>query len=129
MKLVAQVVVGLVVNAIALLIAAIVLDRFTISELTFPIVVVIFTVVGLVARPVIEAFVEKNAQVVASFVGLVAAFVTLLITDMVSDSLNVEGIGTWVIASVIVWLGRIAADLAVSKRLTDRLLAGRSGAA
>lgn len=129
MKLLAQVVVGLVVNAIALLIAAIVLDRFTISELTFPIVVVIFTVVGLVARPVIEAFVEKNAQVVASFVGLVAAFVTLLITDMVSDSLNVEGIGTWVAASVIVWLGRLVADIAVSKHLMERLVSGRGKAA
>jgi putative membrane protein len=121
-RLLAQFVVGLATSAIALLVAAIVLDRFTISELTFPIVVVIFTVVGLITRPVIEALIDDHAQVLASLVGLAAAFVTLLITDLVSDSLDVEGIGTWVLASLIVWIGRIVADLLLAERILGRLL-------
>lgn len=125
MRIASQLVVGLAANAVALLVAAIALDRFTISELTFPIVVVIFTAVGLLARPVIEAVIEKHAQIVASFVGFVAAFVTLLITDLVSDGLDVEGLGTWIIASLIVWLGRIVADVAIARRLHERLLGGR----
>lgn len=125
MKLVVQFVVSLAVNAVALLIAAIALDRFTISELAFPVTVIIFTVVGFVARPVIEAMIEKHAQIVASFVGLAAAFVTLLVTDLVTDKLQIEGIGTWVVASLVIWLGRLLADIVLTKRLTERMLGDR----
>ena len=128
MKLVAQFVVSLAVNAVALLIAAIALDRFTISELAFPVTVIIFTVVGFVARPVIEAMIEKHAQIVASFVGLAAAFVTLLVTDLVTDKLQIEGIGTWIVASLVIWIGRILADVVLTKRLTERVLGDRARA-
>lgn len=127
MRLLAQFVVSLAVNAVALLIAALVLDRFTISELAFPITVVIFTVVGLLARPVIEAFIEDHAQIVASFVGLAAAFVTLLVTDLVTDKLEVEGVGTWILASLIIWAGRLVADVLLTERLMARMLGERPG--
>lgn len=127
-KLVTQFVVSLAANVIALLVAAIALDRFTVSTLTFPIVVVVFTIVGMVARPVVGALVEKYALAARSFIGLAAAFVTLLVTDMVSDRLDVEGIGTWIVATLIVWVGQLAADLAVSQGLLDRLVDRRRAA-
>lgn len=126
MRLVAQVVAGLAVNAVALLVAALALDRFAISVLAFPVVVVVFTAVGAIARPVVGALVEKHAAAVSSLVGLAVAFVTLLVTDLATDRLEIEGVGTWVVASLIVWLGRIAVDLAIADRLAAALLSRRS---
>jgi hypothetical protein len=35
----------------------------------------------------------------------------LLITDVVSDGLSIEGVGTWLLATVIVWLGTLLAGV------------------
>lgn len=125
MRLLAKILVSLAVNAIALLVAAIVLDDFRIDELSFPVVVVIFTAVELVARPALETVIDENAQWLASFVGLAAAFVTLLVTDLLSDGLDIEGVGTWVIASLIVWGGGLVASLLVADRIMRRVVGER----
>ncbi|MBM3678580.1 MAG: hypothetical protein FJW96_11960 [Actinobacteria bacterium] len=122
MRYVAQLAVGLATSAIALLIAAIVLDRFTISELTFPFVIAIFTVVGLAARPAVRALVKEYATALASVVGLIAAFVTLLVTDLVSDGMNVEGIGTWLLATAIVWVGGIVGEMLLGDAIRRKIL-------
>jgi uncharacterized membrane protein YvlD (DUF360 family) len=127
MRYVTAFAVGLAANAIALLIAAIVLDRFTISELTFPVVVVVFTVIGMIARPAVRALLKEYATALTSAVGLITAFVTLLVTDLVADGLDVEGFGTWVVATLIVWLGQLATELLLADRIA-KFLAGLSRA-
>lgn len=127
MRLVAHVVVALVVNAVALLLAAILLDDFRIDELNFPVVVLIFTAVQLVARPALETVIDENAQILASFVGLIAAFFTLLVTDLISDGIDIEGIGTWIVATLIVWAGALVTGLLFAKRITERIAGARKG--
>lgn len=129
MRYVAQIVVALAANAIALLIAAIVLRRFTISELTFPLVVLVFTGIWLVARPVIRSLIKEYAAAATSVFGLPVAFVTLLVTDLVSDGLDVEGIGTWIVASVIVWLGGLAFEFAFGDLIAKRIAGSSTKAA
>lgn len=97
-------------SAVALLVAALIFDRFTVSTLGFPIVVVIFTLVSLVAKPLVESLVRQHAREVYWATGLIVTWVTLLVTDFVSDGINIEGIGTWVMSTVIVWVAAIAAD-------------------
>lgn len=127
MRLIARIVVSLAVNAATLLIAAIVLDDFTIDEINFPIVVVIFTVIELIARPALETVIDENAQWAASFVGLVATFATLLVTDLVSDGLNIEGLSTWLIATLIVWAGAWLVGLLFAERIIRKIAGDRGG--
>ena len=98
-------------SAAALLIAAVIFDRFSIGFFSFPIVVVIFTLVGLAAKPVATAILERSAQQASWASGLLGTWLTLLVTDLVSDGLQIEGIFTWVMSTVIVWLGLLAADV------------------
>jgi len=105
-------------GAVALLVAALIFDRFTISTLGFPIVVVIFTLVSLVAKPLTESLVRRHAREVYWATGLIATWVTLLVTDMVSDGIQIEGIGTWILSTVIVWAAVIGAN-AVADALGD----------
>ena len=121
MRIVARIVVCLATSAIALLIAATVLDGFHISALTFPIVVVVFAAISAIVRPVTEALLERNVRALSSFVGLIAAFLTLLVTDILSKGLTVNGVSTWIIGSLIVWGGQVVADMIVGPRLFRRI--------
>jgi hypothetical protein len=120
-RIIASIVVSLVTSAVALLVASALLDGFTISAAMFPVVVVIFAVILLVARAATETMIDKNAHVLSSFVGLIAAFIALLITDLVSDNLNIEGLGTWVAATIIVWLGMVLANLLLARWLFRKI--------
>ncbi len=126
MRIVAvRLLVGLATSTVALLIANILLRRLTISAVAFPVVVLIFTAVRLILRPVFDATIEKHARLLGSFVGLLVAFASLVITDIVSDGLRIRGLVTWALASLIVWVGGIASDLLLGRWLARRLT-GRS---
>ena len=77
MRLLASIIVALVTSAVALFIAAAVLSDFDVSTLTFPILVVEFAVILLIARAAIETIVDKNVHVLSSFVGLIGLPPTL----------------------------------------------------
>jgi uncharacterized membrane protein YvlD (DUF360 family) len=125
MRLLAGLLVALVTNAIALLVASVVVSGFDIDAVAFPVVVIVFTCISVLARPVIEAFIEKSVQILASFVGLIAALVTLLLVDLLSDNLEIDGIGPLILASLIIWMGSIIADFLVGRWLF-RKLTGRT---
>jgi Flp pilus assembly protein TadB len=46
--------------------------------------------------------------------------VTLLITDLLLDGLDIEGVTTWVLASLIVWIGAVLANLLLGRWLLRR---------
>ena len=41
--------------------------------------------------------------------------VALLITDILSDGLDIEGVGTWILATLIVWVCTMVATLILQK--------------
>jgi putative membrane protein len=121
LRFLASIIVALVTSAIALFVAALVLDDFEISTLTFPVLVVEFAVILLIARAAIETIVDKNAHVLSSFVGLIGAFAALVVTDWISDGLSISGATTWILATLIVWGGMIVADLLLGRALFRRI--------
>lgn len=62
------------------------------------------------------------SHVLSSFVGLIGAFAALLVTDLLSDGLDIEGTTTWIFATLIVWGGMILADLLIGRWLIRRLV-------
>lgn len=120
-RLLIRIAVSLAVSAIALLVAALALDNFTISWGAFIVLVVVFGLILFVTRAALESIIDKNVHILSSFVGLIAAFVALLITDAVSDSLTIEGTSTWIWATLIVWGGTIIANLLFGRWLFRKL--------
>ena len=121
MRFLVSIPVALVSSAVALLIAAVVLDGFDISTLAFPVLVVEFALILVIARAAIETLVDRNVQVSSCFAGLIGAFAALLVTDLLPDGLDIEGTSTWILATLIVWGGMIRADLLIGRRLCRRL--------
>jgi uncharacterized membrane protein YvlD (DUF360 family) len=108
-RLILSALVYLAANAIGLLVAAAVLDDMSLDAGAFVIAVVIFTVVEVVIQPLITQVAVKSAHVLVGSSALVATFVGLVITDLLSDGLSITGAWTWVLATVIVWAAALFA--------------------
>ena len=78
----------------------------------FILAVLIFTVAELILEPLDR---EDRARSMPRRCGwspsLVTTFLALLVTDLVSDGLEIEGALTWVLATVIVWLSTLLAGV------------------
>ena len=101
-----------------------ILDGVTISGTAFLVAVVIFTVVYAIAQPVFTMW-AVNTPALRGGVALVATLVGLIITSLVSDGLSISGAGTWIAATVIVWLAALIATfllpyLGLKKYLEER---------
>jgi uncharacterized membrane protein YvlD (DUF360 family) len=118
-------VIRVAVALVALAVAELVLDDFSISLIGYPVVAVIFALVSVVVRPALDRLFEDRAGPSAVFAGLAAAFVALLVTNLVTDSLEISGASTWVLATVIVWIAGLAADLLLGGFLRRRMIRER----
>jgi uncharacterized membrane protein YvlD (DUF360 family) len=98
-------------NAIGLLVVWLLLDDVHLEFSGFILAVLIFTVAELILEPIIEKQITQHAEKLRFVTALITTFLALLITDLISDGLNIEGAGTWLLATVIVWLGTLLAGL------------------
>jgi len=110
----------LLANTIGLLVATAVLDGMTIDAASFVMAVLIFTVVEVVFEPMLRQMAMKSAQALMGSISLIITFVGLLVTDLVSDGLQITGLSTWVLATIIVWLAALIAGLILPLILVKR---------
>lgn len=109
--------VAAVAYAITLMIAALLLERFRINALPFVIAVAIFTAVTVLFKPVVAKYAGRYAHGATWLVGLVTSWVALLVTDILSSGIQIEGFFTWVLAVLIVWAGTVAYDVIDDKAI------------
>ena len=102
-------------NAIGLLVAAIILDKMDVDGPAFVIAVVIFTVLTAVLEPFVSKVTEERPALLQSASALIATFLALVITVLVSDGLSIDGTVTWLIATVLVWLLTMIAGVILVK--------------
>ena len=101
----------LLANAVGLLVAAVVLNDMEVDASAFIIAVVIFTVVLALMTPFLASQLRRRGSSAAALggVALIATLVSLIVTDLISDGFTIDGIGTWVLAAVIVWAASLIA--------------------
>lgn len=111
-RLLVRAIVFLASAAIGLVVASLVLDEVTVTTEGFLLVVVIFAVIQTVISPFLARVAAKNATALLGGVGLLATFVALLVVTVWGDAVTIEGgVGTWIAATVIVWLATALATL------------------
>jgi putative membrane protein len=110
-RLLATAVVSLIADAIALVVAAQVLDDMSLDAGGFVTALVLFAVVGLLVEPLMRQVAVRNAPALLGSTALVATLVSLIVTALVSDGLQISGALTWVLATVIVWAVALVASL------------------
>lgn len=117
----------LLANAVGLLIAAAVLPGFHISALALVTVTLIFTIVEVVAGPLLVSISLREMPALTGGVSLVITFLGLLITAWLSDGLNIDGASTWLLASLIVWLASLLAGVVLPLFLFKKTMESRRG--
>jgi len=117
MQTVISAVIYVIANAVGLLLAALIIPEFTIDFWSFLIVVVVFSAILAVLTPIIRKLSEKNAPALMGGLSLVAIFACLLVTDLVMEGMGMGGLVNWIAATVLIWLGSLAATLILPRFL------------
>lgn len=121
-RLLISAVIHLIANAVGLLVAAAVLEDMSVSAGAFVIAVLIFSVVEGVAGPLIREIAVRNAHALVGSTALVTTFVGLVLTGLISDGLQIDGVTTWILATIIVWLAALLAALLLPLVLFKKVL-------
>jgi hypothetical protein len=110
-RLIVRTVIVLIGNAVGLVVASLVLDDFHINVTGFIVSLLVFTVAVALMTPFLSSVMQRNRSTSSALggVALISTFVALVITDLLSDGLEISGVGTWIAATVIVWLGALIA--------------------
>lgn len=97
--------------AIGLLVAALLLDDMHLHVSGLILVVLIYALTQTIITPFLAKLTARNAKAFLGGVGLLASFVALLVASWFGSALDISGVGTWIAATVIVWLAGAAATV------------------
>lgn len=96
---------SLAANAIALVICWLLLPGFNLSfPIGFIVAVVLFGIFsGFFSWLVFKLLRDKGSAVVA-LTGLISTFLALLLTSLLTDGLDIDGVTAWILGTLIIWL-------------------------
>lgn len=124
-RLLVRLLIAFASNAVGLIVAAAVLDDMSLNATGFVVAVAIFTIVYALLQPFLISVLRRSPAPVLGGVALIATLASLIITELLTDGLSISGVGTWIAATVIVWLASVLAGfilpyLGLKKFLEDR---------
>lgn len=96
--------ISLVTAALGLLVNSWILPDFHLDVGGFLIAVVVFTVAQAILAPFIFNVARQYASALLGGIGLVSTFVALLIASLFPDGIRIEGVVTWILATLIMWI-------------------------
>jgi putative membrane protein len=123
MRLIASAVIAIIANAIGLVVASLLLEDMSLGAIGFIIAVLIFTGVAVLIEPLMRQIALKNAPAILGSSSLIAVLISLIVTAVVSSSLSISGLLTWVLATVIVWAAALAGRLFLPMVIFKKVLA------
>lgn len=96
---------------IGIVAADLLLSGFSVSGWTsYVVVAIVYALIQALISPLLGQMAQRNASAFMGGIGLISAFVSLVITNLLLNSLTIDGAGTWIAAALCVWLfGAIAA--------------------
>lgn len=91
-------------SAIGLLVAAWLVPGVSVSAWGFVTAVVIFAVAQAILSPFFLKMASRYASAFLGGIGLVSTLVALILASVLTHGLSIRGIGSWIAATVVVWL-------------------------
>lgn len=98
-------------SAIGLLVASWLVSGTTLRPLGFLTAVVIFTVAQGILSPFFLKMANRYASAFLGGIGLLSTLAALILASLFSSGISISGIGSWIAATVIVWLVTAIATL------------------
>ncbi|MGW4098290.1 phage holin family protein [Mycobacterium sp. NPDC004974] len=91
-------------SAIGLLVAAWLVPGVSVSAWGFITAVVIFAVAQAILSPFFLKMASRYASAFLGGIGLVSTLIALVLASALTHGLSIHGIGSWIAATVVVWL-------------------------
>lgn len=113
--------------ALGLLAAALVVPGMSVSLWGFVTVVVIFAVAQAVLAPLFTTMASRYASAFLGGIGLVSTLAALILASVLTDSLVIRGVGSWIAATVVVWLVTALATMVLPMLVSKQDTATRNG--
>jgi putative membrane protein len=110
-RLILAAILYLVANAVGLIVAAAILDDMSLDTSGFILAVLIFTGVEVLITPLIQKMALRRSSALVGGSALIASLIGLIVTDVISDGMEIRGAVTWLLATVIVWAAALIAGL------------------
>jgi hypothetical protein len=98
-------------SAIGLLVAAWLVPGMSVSASGFVAAVVLFSLAQAILSPFILKMASRYASAFLGGIGLVSTLVALILASVLTHGLTIRGVGSWVAATVLVWLVTALATL------------------
>lgn len=96
--------ISLVSAAIAFQVTALIVKDFHLSWSGFIVGVLVFVAAQALLSPFVFNMARKYASPVLGGVGIISTLLSLWVASLFSDGLRIDGVGTWVLSALIVWL-------------------------
>lgn len=91
-------------SALGLLVAAWLIPGVSVSAWGFITAVVIFSVAQAILSPFFLKMASRYASAFLGGIGLISTLVALVLASVLTRGLSISGIGSWIAATVVVWL-------------------------
>ncbi len=118
----------LVTSAIALLIAAWLVDGVTIRWEGFLLAVGVFTLAQAILAPFVFNLARKHASAILGGIGLVSTLLALFVTTWFPGGMQINGFTAWVTTVVLVWCLSALGTWLLGAVVIKRILARRGSA-
>ena len=110
--------------AVGLLVASWVVPGMTLRPWGFVAAVVIFAVAQAILAPFFLKMASRYASAFLGGIGLVSTLAALILASLFSSGLSIRGVGSWVGATVVVWLVTALATLLLPTLVLKQKVAG-----
>ena len=111
--------------AIGLLVAALLVPGVSVRPAGFVVAVVIFAAAQAILSPFFLKMASRYASAFIGGIGLVSTLAALLLASVFTHGLSIRGIGSWVAATVVVWLVTALATLLLPMLVLKQKTAGK----
>lgn len=98
-------------NAAGLLVAAVLVQGFSLNFLGFFIAAIFLSLIEAAAGPLIAKASSKNLPRLQGGIALVTTFVGLWVTDKIVGGMTIAGLTPLLAATLVVWIGSVIADI------------------
>jgi uncharacterized membrane protein YvlD (DUF360 family) len=99
-----RILLSIAATAIAFVICAVLLDGFDLNATQFIWAVIIFSIVNWLVPIVVFGMIRERRSASLGLILLLANAATLLVTNWLSDGITIDGVGTLILATIIIWL-------------------------
>ena len=98
-------------NALGLIIASWILDGFNLTVVGFTWSVIFFTIAQLILTPFVLSMSLRYLPARRGGIALVTTFVVLWLTTLFTSGVEINGLATWILAPLIIWLVTVLAGV------------------